>query len=189
MMMASSWSMVAGALALLNLAAAASTPIILDSYSAQLDYQPDSTTGPAGSWNSSFTGSPWSARVSGQRGGQVGHGLGYHYTQVASNVTDSPVWVGYTFYGTGVEFFGYFGYLGDGTKTGGEGGSMKMSLSGGPDQLSDIENSGSISSVTAPRSLGKFENLKLGNYTVRFTPTAGTVSFTHLVVQMEVGGR
>lgn len=189
MWMGNSWSVAVGvsALAILQSVSAISTPVYLDSYSAQLDYQPDSTKGPDGSWNASFTDSPWSSRVSGQRGGQVGLGVGYHYTTASPNTT-ADVWVGYTFYGTGIEFFGYFGYLGTGATNANEQSSTQLSLSG-PDYMTDnVTATGQMTEGSAPTSLGKFSDLKLGNYTVQLRVPTGTVSFTHLVVQMEVGG-
>lgn len=177
----------AGALALAHTAAAAATPITLDSYTSQLDYQPDSTnnTGVGSSWNASFTGFPWSDRQNGHRGGQVGTGIGYHWIRGDANPN---ALVKYDFYGTGVEFFGFFGYLGDGTGAAAdaEPGEVAMSITGGPAKQKSITTSGTMSD--RPISLGKYADLALGQYTVTMRPTAGLISFTHLVVEMEVGG-
>lgn len=191
MLMTSSWSLVGVvAIALVNNVAAVPFNITLDSFACQLDYQPDSANGPIGSWNASFTQSPWAGRTE-QRGGRTGLGIGYHYTTVLPNVTEPPpAWVGYTFYGTGVQFFGHWGNLGDGsvTNTTDQSGAVRMSLSGGPDKLDDITSSGNMTG-TQVVSLGRFTNLALGNYTVRLIPTAGTVTFIRLIVEMELGAR
>jgi hypothetical protein len=187
--MRSLWLAGVGAL-LAHAAAAASTPIYLDSYTPQLEYHPDSTnnTGQGPSWNASFTGILWSERQD-KRGGKIGVGQGYHWARGASAGPS----VSFTFYGTGAEFFGFWGYLDNGTVhngMGGEGsGATTLSLSGGPDSLQDVTSSGVMSGVGRPVSLGKYADLSRGTYTVTMRPTAGIVSFTHLVVQMDVGGR
>jgi hypothetical protein len=166
-------------------ALAATTPITLDSYAAPLDYQPNSSNlnGGPSSWNASFTGFPWSERQGGKRGGQIGTGVGYHW--IRGDANPNAV-VNYEFYGTGVEFFGYFGYLGTGAEGAAGNGEVRLSISGGPDKHKDVTTAGMMTGRAT--SLGKYADLPLGQYTVTMRPSAGVVSFTHLVVQMEVGG-
>ncbi|CAK9782566.1 hypothetical protein CC85DRAFT_291222 [Cutaneotrichosporon oleaginosum] len=179
-----------GALALAHAAMAVSTPFYLDSFTPQLEYKPDSTntTGQGPSWNASFTGITWAQRED-KRGGKIGVGDGYHWVR---GVADGGPSVSITFYGTGAEFFGFWGYLDTGSVSDGEGGvgtgAVRMSLSGGPDSLQDIATSGTSSGVGRPVSLGKYADLSRGTYTVTMRPTDGIVSFTHLVVQTDVGG-
>lgn len=178
-----------GVLALLQIVAAVTVPIVLDSYSSQLDYQPDSVNGPAGTWNASFTGSPWSSRRQGPREpGAVGEGVGYHYTTRQPNQTTDP-WVGYTFYGTGIEFFGYFGYLGTGPTDSDEESETELSLSHADHDMVPVTTRGRMTEDSDPTSLGRYTGLALGNYTVQLRVTNGTASFTHFVVDMEVGGK
>ncbi|BEI86797.1 hypothetical protein CcaverHIS002_0701430 [Cutaneotrichosporon cavernicola] len=172
-------------------ALAASTTITLDSYAAQLDYRPDSTnrTNAGSSWNASFTGFPWSERVGGIRGGQVGTGVGYHW--IRGDANPNAV-VNYEFYGTGIQFYGYFGYLdtgdGSGNASDSDSGSATISIAGKRQaNQQDVETTGTLGSKAI--SLGAFKDLPLGRYQATLRPTAGVISFTHLVVNMEVGGR
>lgn len=182
----------AGALALAHAVAGSSTPIQLDSYTPQLEYKPDSTnnTGQGPSWNASFAGISWAERED-KRGGKIGVGQGYHW--VRGDAANTDVSVSFTFYGTGIEFFGFWGYLGRDGQANGSGvvgsSAVVMSLTGGPDALQDITNSGTMMGTDRPSSLGGYADLSRGTYTVTMRPTAGIISFTHFVVQMDVGGR
>ncbi|BEJ17834.1 hypothetical protein CspHIS471_0701020 [Cutaneotrichosporon sp. HIS471] len=170
-------------------AVATSTPIIFDSYTPQLLYKPDSTnnTGQGPSWNASFTDISWANRED-KRGGKIGVGQGYHWALGAVNGPSVSI----TFYGTGAEFFGYWGYLDNGTVSDGAGGDgfgmTSLSLTGGPDALQDVPSNGSMSGVGRPISLGKYADLSRGTYTVTMHATGGIISFTHVIIQMDVGG-
>ncbi|KLT44027.1 hypothetical protein CC85DRAFT_311430 [Cutaneotrichosporon oleaginosum] len=164
-------SLIFGSLALARTAVAASDPLVLDSYASQL----------------SFTGNSWLTREEEGRFKRISSGQGYHWARGGGT---TPVSVSYTFYGTGVEFFGYYGYLGDGgPATENFTASVGLSLRDGPDTRPDIGNTGYLTGTPGvPVSLGVYADLTLGLYTVTLRPLTGIVSFTHLMVNMKFGG-
>jgi hypothetical protein len=182
-------------LCLLNCVLGAIAQIEFDSYAIQLDYRPDSTntTGGGPSWNSSFTGSPWSARRTNNTAPQqLGVGQGFHWVSNPALILTEPdarypdVSVGTTFYGTGIDFYGHFGVLH-------EDGSVEQSPAGAAVSIHIEGPQGSdLKSFQPPQENGiiaSYQGLPLDNYTATIRPETGVMSFTHYVVHMEVGGR
>ncbi|BEJ13674.1 hypothetical protein CspHIS471_0308480 [Cutaneotrichosporon sp. HIS471] len=162
-----------GLLAVANKVAAITYPITLDSYSPQLVFSPfflNSTEMP--SWNESFKQ-------------PNGKGQGYQY---AEGVSNTNAVLNYTFYGSDVEFFGYWGFLGDGTvQPGRDFGTVTLTIVGRDGQPVSPGITVSGTSTGQPASMGGFRNLPVGYYTASLRPVAGSVSFTHLVAWLFSG--
>ncbi|KLT44743.1 hypothetical protein CC85DRAFT_203243 [Cutaneotrichosporon oleaginosum] len=166
----------------------AATSVVLDSYSLNALYRPqvNGSLANTGAWNASFTGSPWSTKLFGAHG----EGQGYHFA--VYNKTLDPPYVQFDFYGTGIEFFGFWGYVGSGTKVSGGPGSTSIFVSGatysGPQDIifSGMSLSRAMDSAQ-PVSIGIIKDLPAGFYSVGLRVTGGTVSFTHAVIDAEFG--
>ncbi|GMK56860.1 hypothetical protein CspeluHIS016_0307000 [Cutaneotrichosporon spelunceum] len=167
---------------------AATIPVTLDAYSLSATYWPhiSGSLEEAGAWNASFTESSWATYDRGTAGVGQGYYFGTH------NSTLDPSYVRFDFYGTGIEFFGYWGYLGQGRTTGGGAGSISLYVEAdgyaGPQNLIFSGRSTQRTMDTAhPVSLGLLKNLQAGLYTVYLRVTDGTISFTHAVLDVDFG--
>lgn len=167
---------------------AATIPITLDSFSLNAFYSPgvNGSLVRTGAWNASFTETSWSTYVR----GTPGVGQGYHYASY--NETRDPPYVMYDFYGTGIEFFGYWGHLGEGkTMGGGAGASSLFVQAAGYSGAQNIRFKGRTTARTMntaqPVSLGQVKGLTAGFYTIGLRVTDGTISFTHAVFDADFG--
>lgn len=159
---------------------AATSPyqITLDSYSCELDYWPNANGNASDSWNASYTGTPWSKYIE----ETVPEGQGYHWhTNAARN--NGSVWVGYTFYGSAIEYWGFWAVPGQNGQ-----GSVNVTDEQGNLLTKGSGESGSQFSSSAPTKLAEVRFDQVGNHTTRLIPVWGTVSFTHLVVTLELNG-
>ncbi|BEI90653.1 uncharacterized protein CcaverHIS019_0307230 [Cutaneotrichosporon cavernicola] len=163
-------------------------PITFDSYSLNAVYLPrvNGSLTETGYWNASFTDTPWSTRSQGTEGA----GLGYHYASYNSSL--DPPSVSYGFYGTGIQFFGYWGYLGEGKMTAGGSGETTLYIdSDGYTGVQNIALEGRSDQRPMKRAqptlLCHVKDLPVGFYTVTLRVTSGTVSFTHSVIDVDFG--
>ncbi|BEJ13931.1 hypothetical protein CspHIS471_0311050 [Cutaneotrichosporon sp. HIS471] len=163
-------------------------PITLDSYSLNAVYAPriNGSLTETGYWNASFADVSWSTYTR----GTPGVGRGYHFATYNSSLVPPSVY--YEFYGTGIEFFGYWGYLGQGKTTTGGRGNIALSIKA--DNYSGAQNipfggrsTQGTMNTAQPESLGSITDLPVGLYTVSLMVTGGTVSFTHIVMDVDFG--
>lgn len=181
-----SWITLVGTTAtLLPLATTISSPygIQIPSTAAELDYWPTANGSSSLTWNSSWTGSSWNN----WKQETVPEGLGFHYhskdTKTWENANGEPVWVGHTFVGSRIEYWGWWSYPG----TYGQG---AVNLTDEKGNLLSKGSGESFSENTGkePALLVACDFDTVGNHTTRLIPNWGTVAITHLVAYLNVSG-
>jgi hypothetical protein len=165
---------------------AATIRITLDSFSRNAVYKPavNGSLENTGAWNATFTDTPWYPYARGTEGA----GTGYHFATYNAS-RDAP-YVLYDFYGTGIEFFGFWGHLGQGLTSGGGYGTVQLFVQGGgytgPQNIPFTgRNTQRTMKSAQPVSLGSVSLGSAGFYTVGMYVTESTVSFTHAVLDVD----
>ncbi|BEI82312.1 hypothetical protein CcaverHIS002_0301800 [Cutaneotrichosporon cavernicola] len=187
-------------LILAGLAIATPYPIVLDAFASGISYIPNSPGVARNVWNATFTDTPWTSWVNGTD--NVGWGLGYRIVRMdefappsnstASNSTtterykcagDCPARAEFNFYGTGIEFWGFWGAPGSVQE---QGGAAVLDIWNN----TVMQSSGSVNGEydsKVPIKLGEAK-VMLGNHTLALVPQWGNVALTHMVVYMELDG-
>ncbi|GMK58133.1 hypothetical protein CspeluHIS016_0501650 [Cutaneotrichosporon spelunceum] len=181
-----------------RLAAATPYPIVLDAFASGISYTPSSPGVARNVWNATFTDTPWSTWVNGTD--NVGWGEGYRIVRMddfaaprAPNSTtterykcggpDCPARAEFNLYGTGIEFWGYWGAPGSVEE---QGGAAVLDIWNN----TVMQSSGSVNGEydsSVPIKLGEAKAM-LGNHTFALVPLWGTVALTHMVVYMDLAG-
>lgn len=179
-----SWGALAlGAAALLPSSHASPYQVALTSTSAELDYQPNADGNAALTWNASWTGTPWTSYVR----ETVPQGMGFHYHNKSdhspTNSRGEEVWVGYTFVGTRIEYWGYWAYPG-------QYGQASLNLTDDKGNLLKQASgaSGAETNSKNPTMLVSYDFPEAGNHTTRLYPANGALVFTHLVATLNLTG-
>ncbi|BEI81985.1 hypothetical protein CcaverHIS002_0211450 [Cutaneotrichosporon cavernicola] len=166
--------------------AATSSPykVTLMSTSAELDFWPSANGNASLTWNASWTGTPWFQYIR----ETVPKGMGFHYTTKTgygnkSNVEGEDVWVGYTFVGSRVEYWGYWAYPG-------QMGQASVNLTDDKGNLLKVTTgqSGYETNSKAPTMLIDYDFDQVGNYSTCLVPNSGTVVLTHVVATLNISG-
>ncbi len=169
-------------LVILHHAAAASVSLIFDAFGLGFTYWPD-------------FGDPALPAVAGSTNlpSQGGREVRWAYgTYSASSTTPPYVW--YDFYGTGIEFFGYWGEIGSGPLAPGGAGALNSTLTLGDGQAAYGTSSGSrtgtaMANLPPPFSLAKFTGQAPGLYRASLVLAEGGMTITGVAVELEIGGR
>jgi hypothetical protein len=184
-----------------HIATAAIFPITFQSFDAILRYHPtpndpsqDTEPSYDEGWELRYTNSQYnrSATTDYVFGSGQPYALG---TINSSSTVSSPPTVNFSFYGTGVEVFGYWGDLGDGstdTLIGGSG-SVELMLTGVNNAPKTAKSTGTTSQGlkdgASPTSLVRLGDLPLDWYAVGFTVNGDSVSLTSVATNMSLGGK
>ncbi len=125
---------------------------------------------------------------------QVGEGKTYAIAWYNES-TPSP-WIDYTFYGTGAEVWGHWGDAGVEPSSPGGDGAVRLSLRGslpgtaaGVDHGNGSRPESLILDIGEPVLLARARDLPLDWYALMLEVANGTVSVTHVMVDMWMGGR
>ncbi len=179
-------------------AAATPFPIHMDAFTSAIKYTPHHPGVALNVWNATWSETPWSTWVNGTD--NVGWGQGFRLVRMDAfappNATaasgpkyrcagaDCPARADFNFYGTAIEFWGFWGEPGGPEEQGGA--AVLDNWNNTVMQASGTVNGEYDSGV--PVKLGEAKFL-LGNHTVGLVPLWGNVAFTHMVVYMDLDGR
>ncbi|BEJ12683.1 hypothetical protein CspHIS471_0211430 [Cutaneotrichosporon sp. HIS471] len=154
------------------------------STSAELDFWPDANGNASLTWNASWTGTPWSK----YKHETVPEGMGFHYTTKTgygniSNAEGKDVWVGYTFVGSRIEYWGHWAYPG-------QMGEASVNLTDDNGNLLKVTTgqSGYETNSKTPTMLIDYDFGGVGNRSTRLVPNSGTVVLTHVVATLDIFG-